>query len=620
MVRKKNQGFSLVEVIVAVTVLTLLMAPIIQQVIQTLNTSAAAKERQYAVENAEYVLNYMQETPVSKLNTLAGKLGAAPAADAEGESIDGSELKFTSVSTNPSVGCFLWTCGTYTDLDSYLSRSALSGSDAENATDAFAVTYSATTYTLDKVSLGRGDKYYQRKVTVDNLRAVVAANDCTIETNFSAEAISKLKDAGYSMTTEGAAVKYDESGLVSDIVVSKVSGMRSPNGSGTSYMQDLDSSKVAIIQGAASNFDAQAENDLYNLKMNRLKASRPDDWVQAMLSKGGSVLDTALFNDNVSKMTRVSIVSGYDTEQDLKYYDVECTVFYEDYLIKTGTMSGGASSDAAEGIADMNIDQTVPEILSYSAYTHRFYTNQAPDIYLVYEPYVASGNNYSNKDYILTYDGVKYGDKEKHSKLYIIKPNKGRVVKYKALTDQPADWEANYTSYYELSGTSYVNVSGDAAPAFEANKYYERSHEFTTKLTTSFESTVSIYLNYLKNKSGTTNVLPVYTNINLSSFACSLPATEKDGCQYRGEANKNINRYFGVPKSVANAAIDKDDKLTINEVERTAYDPAIVKDVHEDVTLSDRVYTVTVQLDKLNEDGSVYSGYSVKLSGAKGAE
>ena len=53
---------------------------------------------------------------------------------------------------------------------------------------------------------------------------------------------------------------------------------------------------------------------------------------------------------------------------------------------------------------------------------------------------------------------------------------------------------------------------------------------------------------------------------------------------------------------------------------RTAYDSAIVKDIHEDVTLSDRVYTVTVQLDKLNEDGSVYSGYSVKLSGAKGAE
>ena len=36
----------MIEVIVAVAVLTLLMAPIIKQVIQTLQTSAQAKERQ----------------------------------------------------------------------------------------------------------------------------------------------------------------------------------------------------------------------------------------------------------------------------------------------------------------------------------------------------------------------------------------------------------------------------------------------------------------------------------------------------------------------------------------------------------------------------------------------
>ena len=66
MVRKKNKGFSLIEVVVAVAILTLLISPILAQVIQTLSVSAAAKEKQYAVENAEYVLNYIQETPVSK--------------------------------------------------------------------------------------------------------------------------------------------------------------------------------------------------------------------------------------------------------------------------------------------------------------------------------------------------------------------------------------------------------------------------------------------------------------------------------------------------------------------------------------------------------------------------
>ena len=45
-----------------------------------------------------------------------------------------------------------------------------------------------------------------------------------------------------------------------------------------------------------------------------------------------------------------------------------------------------------------------------------------------------------------------------------------------------------------------------------------------------------------------------------------------------------------------------------------------IKDISEDVTLSDRVYTVTVQLDKLDKDGNVESGNSIRLSGAKGAE
>ena len=55
-------------------------------------------------------------------------------------------------------------------------------------------------------------------------------------------------------------------------------------------------------------------------------------------------------------------------------------------------------------------------------------------------------------------------------------------------------------------------------------------------------------------------------------------------------------------------------------IERKAYSSSIVKDIYEDVTQSDRVYTITVQMDKLNSDGSVYSGYSVRLSGAKGAD
>ena len=53
MAKKKNSGFSLIEVVIAVAILGLLITPILTQIVQTSNTSRKAKERQAAVENAE---------------------------------------------------------------------------------------------------------------------------------------------------------------------------------------------------------------------------------------------------------------------------------------------------------------------------------------------------------------------------------------------------------------------------------------------------------------------------------------------------------------------------------------------------------------------------------------
>ena len=120
MVRMKNKGFSLIEVIVAVAILTLLMAPILVQVSKTLSNSAAAKERQYAVENAEYVLNYVQEAETARLKTLSGKLGTTvttnPDGSAVSESLDGN-LQFTSSKKYEDINCNAWVVGSYADFD-----------------------------------------------------------------------------------------------------------------------------------------------------------------------------------------------------------------------------------------------------------------------------------------------------------------------------------------------------------------------------------------------------------------------------------------------------------------------------------------------------------------------
>jgi len=138
MVRKKNQGFSLIEVVVAVAILSLLLAPIISQVIQTLHVSAQAKERQRAVEHAEYLLNCVQDIPISDLNGVANKLGEA-SSPAEGVGEDetttvtttsnsvklktgDTELEFTGAVAKPTVEVKIHSCTSYGDITSYANR------------------------------------------------------------------------------------------------------------------------------------------------------------------------------------------------------------------------------------------------------------------------------------------------------------------------------------------------------------------------------------------------------------------------------------------------------------------------------------------------------------------
>ena len=60
------------------------------------------------------------------------------------------------------------------------------------------------------------------------------------------------------------------------------------------------------------------------------------------------------------------------------------------------------------------------------------------------------------------------------------------VVGYAITTSEPDDWADNWTAYYTNEGTmrdpDYVALSGDAAPAWEAGKYYAYSADGVTKI------------------------------------------------------------------------------------------------------------------------------------------
>lgn len=45
-------------------------------------------------------------------------------------------------------------------------------------------------------------------------------------------------------------------------------------------------------------------------------------------------------------------------------------------------------------------------------------------------------------------------------------------LEYTLQTTEPADWDTDYTDYYEKTANGYVKVTGSSAPTWAANKYY----------------------------------------------------------------------------------------------------------------------------------------------------
>ena len=178
----------------------------------------------------------------------------------------------------------------------------------------------------------------------------------------------------------------------------------------------------------------------------------------------------------------------------------------------------------------------------------------------------------------MTYDGTVYKTNEKHAKMYIIKPNNSRI------------------------------------PGASVGK-----RSFKTSLNSSSPKLVNIYVNQLKLKSGGNAPMTIYTNVDLDNFKVDKSGNyaARTGVCYPS----NVGEYYTVVKSVSNGNVVDDVKYAVeSEITREAYPEGYIKDITEDVTISDRVYTVTVQLDKLDKEGKVESGNSIRLSGAKGAE
>lgn len=68
MAKTNNKGFSLIEIVIAVAILSILLTPIMHQFANTLNTSRRAKALQAANEKASYQMEEFQTVSRDKLD------------------------------------------------------------------------------------------------------------------------------------------------------------------------------------------------------------------------------------------------------------------------------------------------------------------------------------------------------------------------------------------------------------------------------------------------------------------------------------------------------------------------------------------------------------------------
>lgn len=154
-----------------------------------------------------------------------------------------------------------------------------------------------------------------------------------------------------------------------------------PNNATFGVVEDLDYTKVALIDGTYANFDQTAEADLLNDKINILKEGDIDAYNQYLQQM---VADSNAFStDRGTRYTIISVQQGA-TVDGTPQYTVRCTLKYHDEKTSYGKVN---FTDKLRNI-----------YATYPVYATTF-TGSLPNIYLMYN--VCVYNKYYANDYII---------------------------------------------------------------------------------------------------------------------------------------------------------------------------------------------------------------------------
>ncbi len=440
-----NKGLSLIELLVAIAVMALLLSPIMLQLIQSVNLSGQAKERQYVIDSANETIEYIRKYDKSDLG----------AADNEGV------VKVTGVSTGDGVDCEL-----YKSDGTYVGK--VEGDK-----------WSYTKYTLEPTNLGKKSQSYSRYAVQSDLIYAISAMGYTIDYDETvgssilstsltggSSSGSTFQDAGFTIRSDNTIVKtsgtdvYDDSTIVAYVVKEKSAGSSydyiNPNETSIGDIQDIDADKMAIISGDATTLDYQVEADMKTALI-QYAAYDAANGSTTFLSKPPYDDPTALNEYIVTMLSspanvdkrrniHITVTAGQDSSGPIlkadgtpKYYHVRCDVIYKaEFNSSAGSLNGlklypGTDSEGNYGPYNSSVG-----IFSYTVLDRKYYTDVPPNIYMIYEPLItqtATGTgsevniSYAEHDYItVSTDKYTSGDdtvpnsiKNHPSKLYLIR-------------------------------------------------------------------------------------------------------------------------------------------------------------------------------------------------------
>lgn len=348
--REQNSGFSMVEVLISLAIFAILITPIISGIISAINSSGNSKTLQYRNDFAQNVVEYSKNASMS--DVLSGSF-----INGYDGTIDNISIVTTDkAKTLSKYGAYV-AAGNVTEENKvqYILKNDDSSLPSETKELDY-VSYNVT----GKVTLGTASA--QR----DYVYALEISNQDYVEKE-AAEKNNKTQTEAKDLYTD-------------------------VNNLSSSTVEDLDYTKVALINGTFANYDTAVSNAFYTQKMKILKEHAPNKYNQILQQQQYA---TILGDDTATRVITIRVYKQNNPDTGDLEYIVACYLRYHDnstVALEDGT---GTLGDYLEDIS---------YIVQATAYSH------LPNVYLMYNTCVYNGE-FGEEDYIV-FDTSELDDSE----------------------------------------------------------------------------------------------------------------------------------------------------------------------------------------------------------------